>query len=136
MGMDNSTLGKRIEFRLNQLGKGQQWLADQISLRFPASKCDVKIVHALVARSSQRTKYASQIADVLEVSLAWLLDGTGSMLIEKNAPKAKQNSSTYFTGLSQEESQVIDSYRLKPRHDQLNVLKLLDIEPRDFAQSA
>lgn len=136
MGMDNSTLGKRIEFRLNQLGKGQQWLADQISLRFPASKCDVKIVHALVARSSQRTKYASQIADVLEVSLAWLLDGTGSMLIEKNSPKAKQNSSTYFTGLSQEESQVIDSYRLKPRHDQLNVLKLLDIEPRDFAQSA
>lgn len=134
--MDNSTLGKRIEFRLNQLGKGQQWLADQISLRFPASKCDVKIVHALVARSSQRTKYASQIADVLEVSLAWLLDGTGSMLIEKNSPKAKQNSSTYFTGLSQEESQVIDSYRLKPRHDQLNVLKLLDIEPRDFAQSA
>ncbi|WP_396189722.1 hypothetical protein [Flavobacterium sp.] len=134
--MLNSTLGKRIDTRLKQLGKGQQWLANQIIERFPSSKCDVKVINALVKRKSQRTKYASQIADVLGVSLTWLIDGTGMMLTAKNDHNANQNIPGYVSGLSPEETKIIDSYRSKPRHDQLNVLKLLDIEPEDFAQSA
>lgn len=134
--MLNSTLGNRIDFRLKQLGKGQQWLADRIYERFPLSKCDVKVIHALITRGSQRTKYASQIAEALEVSLAWLIDGTGMTPAAKNGYRANQNIQNYASGLSTEEAKIIDSYRSKPRHDQLNVLKLLDIEPIDFAQSA
>lgn len=95
--MTKNSLGNRIKSRLDELGKGPQWLADRISASFPKSKCDVKCIHALITRNSQRTSYATQIAQALNVSLIWLIDGTGSMLLEEAANQANQDRALYAT---------------------------------------
>ena len=93
--MNDLTLGIRVKSRLKDLGKKPQWLADQIAWRFPGSKCDVKCISALISRKSQTTIYAIQIAEALEVSLAWLLDGTGSMFPEQSPNSVNQTQVAY-----------------------------------------
>ncbi|MGI9143822.1 MAG: hypothetical protein ACR2IJ_11600, partial [Fluviibacter sp.] len=80
----------------------------------------------------------SKASKILGIRPAWLETGIGEMVDRgaSNGSQANQYLSTYASGLTSEETELIDAYRNKPRHDQLNVLKLLDIEPRDFAQSA
>jgi len=75
---------------------------------------------------------------IIGVRSAWIETGIGEMADHgaDSSAKLNQDRVPYTFGLSSEEKLLVDAYRLKPRHDQLNVLKLLDIEPEDFAQSA
>lgn len=79
-----------------------------------------------------------RVSEILGVRSAWLETGIGEMADRgTDAPsELNQDRAAYTFGLSNEEKLLVDAYRLKPRHDQLNVLKLLDVEPEDFAQSA
>lgn len=70
-------LGKRIKLRLDTMGNGPQWLANQIP------DLDVKTLCALIARDSKRSQFSAQIAKVLGVSDEWLLTGVGEMLLAK-----------------------------------------------------
>lgn len=80
----------------------------------------------------------SEASKILGTRPAWLETGSGEMIDRgvNHGNKAYQDRSVYYSELAVEERELVDAYRNKPRHDQLNVLKLLDIEPRDFAQSA
>lgn len=80
----------------------------------------------------------SEASKILHVRPAWLETGSGEMVDRgaKNSVQVNQKLADYASGLNTEEMELVDAYRNKPRHDQLNVLKLLDIEPRDFAKSA
>lgn len=135
---EKNNLGTRIDERLKELGKGHQWLANEVIKLKSDTKFDVKTVGALISRKSKRTQYSALIADALGVSQRWLTDGSGEKNASTNQPKnlLNQGREKYIHQLSQEEVSIVSSYRSKPRHDQLNVLKLLDIEPEDFSQSA
>lgn len=80
----------------------------------------------------------SKASKILGIRPAWLETGDGEMVDRgaEHGHQANQDRGIYAFGLSVEERELVDAYRNKPRHDQLNVLKLLDIEPIDFTQSA
>lgn len=80
----------------------------------------------------------SEVSKILGIRPAWLETGSGEMVDRgmNYGNQANQDRSVYDSGLTVEERELVNAYRNKPRHDQLNVLKLLDIEPRDFAKSA
>lgn len=73
-------LGKRIKFRLDELGVGPQWLANKVP------NLDVKSLCALIARDSKRSQFSAGIAKALGVTNEWLLTGDGEMLEESRKP--------------------------------------------------
>lgn len=87
-------LGKRLEYALQARGMNQTQLAE-------ASGTGTATVQAAIARDSERSKYALQWAQTLDISLPWLTDGIGSMDVAFPAPKTDTNTITipqYATG--------------------------------------
>lgn len=69
-------LGKRLEHARKLRGYTQEHVATAAGLEPGSGRATIQI---LEARDSSRTKYASQIARALGVSLTWLLTGEGPM---------------------------------------------------------
>lgn len=62
-------LGKRIELRLKELGWTQVDLCNRVPGLEPGA------LNATIKRNSRKNQYSHQIADVLGVHIAWLIDG-------------------------------------------------------------
>lgn len=146
--MTNDSLGNRIKSRLKELGKGPQWLATEIAAKFPDSKCDVKCISALISRNSQSTMYVLQIADILELNVVYLIDGTGSkmpdiaqtMNQDRKAYEGKVAAAVFPKSmreqLSEKISQAMDTLNENGLHVALGCIKaLVDEYPRQAKQT-
>ncbi|MDD5279530.1 XRE family transcriptional regulator [Acidithiobacillus sp.] len=63
-----TTVGERINERLRELGKKQEWLADE-------SGCAQNTISKLVTGKSEKSRFIPQIAKALGVTSDWLADG-------------------------------------------------------------
>lgn len=72
--------------RLKTLGKGPQWLANEVCRLYPdADPLTVGTVFALIKRNSKTTVFAARIAAALEVTIEWLSDGIEQIPSDKSA---------------------------------------------------
>ena len=75
------------------------------------------------------------MCDLFGVSAEELISGNGSAVALKQTRAKYENAARDLAG-NGEERQILASYRRKSRAEQLMILKLLDIDHRDFAKSA
>jgi SOS-response transcriptional repressor LexA len=61
-------LGKRVQMKLDEMGKSQRWLARQTNITHTT-------IAAIIQRDSYKTKYSEAFAKALGVSEAWLING-------------------------------------------------------------
>lgn len=66
-------LGKRIEQRLNEIGKKSAWLSRELGLTSNTT------VRGLINRDAESSSHAPKIAKILGVSLEWLMTGKEPM---------------------------------------------------------
>lgn len=64
------TVGARIKETLAELGKSQQWLADQVGIKQPS-------INAIIQRPDLKTRHTVRIAKALGVTPDWLETGRG-----------------------------------------------------------
>lgn len=72
-------LGKRIEYRLNQLGWGRKDLYDAIPELTPQALSN------LITRDSKRSEWDTKIAEALRVPVLWLVYGDEFAYCDKGA---------------------------------------------------
>lgn len=124
------TLGQRIERLRKERNLSQQQVAD-------AAKVSRVAVTKWESGATKNLKLENLLAmcDLFGVPAESLISGD-----DGKGLKARQTAAAYETAnkssLTDEESSMIRSFRGRTRAEQVMVLKLLDVEPHDFAQSA
>lgn len=123
------TLGNRIE----RLRKERNLSQQQVATAAGVSRV------AVTKWENDRTKNLKKenllaLSDLFGLSIEDLISDVPNPLTAKQ-PRAHYEKPP-ISMLSSEETLILMAYRAKKRSDQLIVMKILDVEPEDFAQSA
>lgn len=124
------TIGQRIE-RLRKernLSQLQVATAAQVS-RVAVTKWESG------ATKNLKLENLLAMCDLFGVSAEELISGAHSTIPLKQS-RAQQDSAPSGLSVNSEERQVLTAYRKRSRTEQLMILKLLDLDFRDFAKSA
>ena len=124
------TIGERIE-RLRKersLSQLQVATAAQVS-RVAVTKWESG------ATKNLKLENLLAMCDLFGVSAEELISGTKTAL-NLSQSRAKYDTTASGMTINTEERQILTAYRKKSRAEQLMLLKLLDLDHRDFAQSA
>lgn len=124
------TLGERIERLRKERNLSQQQVASaaQVS-RVAVTKWESGATKNLKLENLQA------MCELFGVSAEELISGAESALYIRQV-RAKYETGVLSLPVSDEESRVLAAYRRKSRPEQVMVLKLLDLDYRDFAKSA
>lgn len=124
------TLGERIERLRKERNLSQQQVAS-------AAQVSRVAVTKWESGATKNLKLENLLAmcDLFGVSAEELISGADSALYIRQV-RAKYENSPSGLSLSDEEGRIVAAYRRKTRPEQVMVLKLLDLDHRDFAKSA
>lgn len=124
------TLGERIERLRKERNLSQQQVAS-------AAQVSRVAVTKWESGATKNLKLENLLAmcELFGVSAEELISGAESALYIRQV-RAKYETGVLSLPVSDEESRVLAAYRRKSRPEQVMVLKLLDLDYRDFAKSA
>lgn len=122
------TLGQRIERLRKERNLSQQQVASAAKVsRVAVTKWESGVTKNL------KLENLLAMCDLFGVSAEELISGVTSPAVARQSVATYEKPPTAI--LSREESLVLSSFRSKSRAEQLMVMKILDVDPQDFAQS-
>jgi len=110
-------IGERVKYRRSKMGLSQTSLAEKVGAK-AKRKISQQAIQQLENGNTERPRYLTELASVLEVQLEWLIEGVGY----------EEAALTAFSEASANERELLEIYRklsVKKRRALLEKAKLL-----------